>query len=167
MELLTPDLGLIFWQSLVFLLVLFLLSRFAWGPLLGALKEREQSISEALSSAEKAKEEMKNLTAQNEALYKEAITEREKVLRQAKEQAEKIIEAARAEAQVKIQADIDNSRKQIETERKAAIADIKNTVAELSLEIASSVLREKLSTTSAQTDLVEKYITELGAVKQN
>lgn len=160
MELVTPGLGLIFWQTIVFLIVLFLLSRLVWPKIMGALNEREQNIADALASAEKARKEMAALQSENENLLKEARSERDRILREAQTAAGKIIADARQEAQGRAAADLDAARSQIATEKAAAIAEIRNTVATMSLAIAGKVLRTNLDSVDSQKALVQQYLTE-------
>jgi F-type H+-transporting ATPase subunit b len=163
MELLTPDFGLLFWNVLVFLLVLFILSKFAWKPLLAALNEREQTIEQALKSAENAKLEMQKLSADNEKLLVEARAKREEMLRDATKAASEIISKAREEAAVKANADLEAARQTILAEKGAAIAEIKNLVADLSVSLASTLVKKELSSDAAQKELVEKMLSQYTA----
>lgn len=160
MELVTPGLGLIFWQTIVFLIVLFLLSRLVWPKIMGALNEREQNIADALASAEKARSEMAALQSENEALLREARAERDRILREAQAAAAKLIADARGEAKERAEADLEAARAQIVTEKNAAIAEIRNTVATISLAIAGKVLRSNLESSDAQNALVQQYLKE-------
>ncbi|MFA0961754.1 F0F1 ATP synthase subunit B [Roseivirga sp. BDSF3-8] len=161
MDLLTPGLGLIFWQLVGFLGLLFLLGKFAWKPILGALKEREQSIESALASAESAKLEMQQLKADNEKLLDEARAERDKILHQAKEAAKAIEEEAQANASKRADKIISDAEASIETKKAAALADIKNQVADLSLQITEKLLRQKLASDQEQRALVEEYLKDV------
>ena len=158
MDLVTPGLGLIFWQTFVFLLLLLLLSKFAWKPIMKALSERETNIDNALKAAEKARQEMQKLSADNDKLLQEARKERDIILRDAQAAAAVIVADARAEAGKKAAADLEAARQTIQNEKNAAVADIKNQVATLSLEIAEKVLRAQLSNDQAQTDLVSGFL---------
>lgn len=161
MELVTPGIGLIFWQVVTFLVVLFLLSKFAWKPIMQALNERENSIEEALRSAEKAKLEMQSLKADNEKLLAEARLERDKILTEASEAGNNMIEAARLKANEEGARMITQAREAIENEKRAAITEVKNMAATLSLEIAEQILRRELSDKNAQQALAKDYIREV------
>lgn len=158
MDLITPGLGLLFWQTIVFLVVLFILSRFAWKPITKALAEREHNIDSALKAAEKARSEMAQLTSQNEKLLQEARRERDNLLKDAQSNAVAIIAEAREEAARKAAADLEAARQLIKTEKNAAITELKNQVAAFSIEIAEKVIRKQLSNDAAQKELVESYI---------
>ncbi|MES2388701.1 MAG: F0F1 ATP synthase subunit B [Bacteroidota bacterium] len=158
MDLVTPGLGLLFWQSMVFLLLLFVLGKFAWKPIMAGLHEREASIDAALKSAEKARHEMQALSNENEKLLAEARKERDRILLDATAAAAAIVAEARNEAGKKAAADLEAARQTIRTEKNAAVAELRNTVATLSLEIAGKVLRKDLSTDQSQKDLVATYL---------
>ncbi|OKL40977.1 F0F1 ATP synthase subunit B [Pontibacter flavimaris] len=161
MELVTPGIGLIFWQLVVFLLVLFLLGKFAWKPIMSALHEREASIENALSAAEKAKLEMQALKADNEKLLAEARMERDKILNEATEAANNIVETSKQKANEEGARMIAQAREAIENEKRAAITEVKNMAASLSLEIAEQILRRELSDKTAQQALAQDYIREV------
>jgi F-type H+-transporting ATPase subunit b len=161
MDLITPGTGLIFWQLFGFLGLLFILIKFAWKPMLAALDERETSIEEALKSAETARNEMANLKAENEKLLTEARLERDIILKKAQEASVKMIEDAKEDA-TKVGAQmIANAKAVIETEKKAALADVKSQVAALTLEVTEKLLRKNLSNDSAQKELVDGFVKEL------
>jgi len=161
MDLITPGTGLIFWQLFGFLGLLFILIKFAWKPMLEALEERESSIENALKSAETARNEMANLKAENEKLLTEARLERDIILKKAQDASIKMIEEAKDDA-VKVGAQmIANAKAVIETEKKAALADVKTQVATLSLEITEKLLRKNLSDDKAQKELVDGFVNEL------
>jgi F-type H+-transporting ATPase subunit b len=161
MDLITPGTGLIFWQLFGFLGLLFILIKFAWKPMLAALDERESSIENALKSAETARNEMANLKAENEKLLTEARLERDIILKKAQDASIKMIEEAKDDA-VKVGAQmIANAKAVIETEKKAALADVKTQVATLSLEITEKLLRKNLSDDKAQKELVDGFVNEL------
>lgn len=159
--LVTPGIGLIFWSTVSFLLLLWLLKRYAWKPILGAVKSREASIVSALAAAEEAKKEMQNLTADSEKLLKEARAEREAMLKDAREIKEKIVADARDQAQVEGEKLIKQAQATIESEKKAAVADIRNQVAELSVAIAEKVIREKFSDKGKQLELVDTMLKDI------
>ncbi|MDD2984951.1 F0F1 ATP synthase subunit B [Flavobacterium sp.] len=163
MNLTSPE-SLIFWTTLIFVVFFFLMAKFAWKPILGAVKSREESINNALASAETAKLEMQNLTASNERLLAEARAERDAMMKDAREIKEKMINDAKLEAQVQGEKMIAQAKSAIESEKNAAMAELKNQVSSLSLEIAEKVLKSELSNNEAQTKLVEKM---LGDAKLN
>ena len=156
------SLGLFFWQTLLFVGLLFLLKKYAWGPILSAVNEREEGIKNALSAAEKAKKEMENLQADNQKLLKEARAEREAMLKEARELKEKMIGDAKGEAKQEAAKLITMAQAAIETEKKAAISDLKSQVADLSISIAEKVLGEELSSNEKQEKLVESMLDDAG-----
>jgi len=164
MDLITPDFGLFFWQTIVFLVLLFLMAKFAWKPILSSVKNREESINEALASAENARKEMQNLRSDNEQLMKEARAERDAILKEARELKEKTIASAAEEAKSKADRIVADAQKSIQLEKQAALAELKNQVAELSVEIAEKVVRKELSSKNEQRQMIEKM---LGDAKLN
>lgn len=156
--------GLFFWQTLIFLLLVFLLRKFAWKPILDAVNEREEGIKNALLSAEIAKRDMQNLKSDNEKLLAEARVERDIILKEAREIKDKIISEAKEDAQVQAGKMIEQAKAAINSEKNAAMSELKNQVSSLSISIAEKVLREELSNKESQTKLVEKM---LGDVKLN
>ena len=156
--------GLFFWQTLIFLLLVFLLRKFAWKPILDAVNEREDGIKNALLSAEKAKKDMQNLKSDNEKLLAEARVERDVMLKEARDIKDKIVSEAKAEAQVQAGKMIEQAKAAINSEKNAAMAELKNQVSSLSIEIAEKVLKSELTDKASQTKLVEKM---LGDVKLN
>ncbi|MBW8051031.1 MAG: F0F1 ATP synthase subunit B [Cytophagales bacterium] len=158
---LQPEPGLIFWTLLVFLIVLFLLTKFAWKPIIKALKEREDSIEESLNSAEKAREEMAKLKAENEKLLAEAIVERDKMFKEAREASSRIIDEAKEKASQEGAKLIENAKEVINNEKQAALAEVKNQVASLSIQIAEKLLRKKLSDIEDQKELIKELIDEV------
>lgn len=161
MDLITPSSGLIIWQLIGFLGLLFILIKFAWKPMLAALDEREGSINNALKAAETARNEMANLKAENEKLLADARLERDTILKKAQDASVKMIDEAKAEAVKAGALMIENAKAVIETEKKAALADVKSQVASLSLDITEKLLRANLSDDKSQKDLVEGFIKEL------
>lgn len=164
MDLVTPGLGLVFWTVITFLALLFILRKFAWKPILGAVSEREEGIKTALASAENARKEMENLQADNERILKEARAERETMLKEAREIKNKLIADAKEEAQVQANNMIAQAQAAIISEKKAAMAELKNQVADLSIEIAEKVVRGELANKDKQMSLVESM---LGDAKLN
>ncbi|SDD70262.1 ATP synthase F0 subcomplex B subunit [Pricia antarctica] len=156
--------GLFFWQTVLFIILLLLLRKFAWKPILDAVNDREAGIKNALVAAEEAKKEMQNVTADSEKLLKEARTEREAMLKEAREIKDKMIADSKEQAKIEGDKMIKHAQSAIESEKKAAVADIKNQVAELSIAIAEKVLKEELSNKKEQLKLVENL---LGDVKLN
>ncbi|WP_347923187.1 F0F1 ATP synthase subunit B [Pontimicrobium sp. SW4] len=154
------SIGLFFWQTVLFLALLFLLRKFAWKPILNAVNDREEGIKNALDSAEKAKLEMQNLQADNQKLLKEARAEREEMLKEAREIKNKMIDDAKNEAREEAGKLIAQAQASIQTEKKAAIAELKSQVANLSIEIAEKVVREELSNKDKQVKLVESMLSE-------
>jgi F-type H+-transporting ATPase subunit b len=160
MELIKPGFGLVFWSLVTFAILLFVLRRFAWKPILGAVEDREEGIKTALASAENARKEMENLHADNERILQEARAEREAMLKEAREIKEQTIAHAETEAQNKANSIIEKAQAAIESEKKAAMAELKSHVAGLSLEIAEKVVRNELSNKDKQLKLVEDMLGE-------
>ena len=160
MDLITPGLGLVFWTVITFLFLLIILKKFAWKPILGAVSDREEGIKKALASAENARKEMENLHADNERILKEARAERESLLKEARDIKNKMIDDAKDEAQTQANAIIEQAQSAIESEKKAAMAELKNHVAGLSIEIAEKVVRAELSNKDKQIQLVESMLGE-------
>jgi F-type H+-transporting ATPase subunit b len=167
MNLVTPGLGLIFWQLVTFLLVLFLLAKFAWKPIMNSLREREETIEGALRAAEQAKADMAKLKAENEKLLEEARMERDVMLRKAQQTSEAIIEEAKNKASVESAKIVENAKQQINAERLAAVADIKRQVASLSINIAEKLLRNQLKEEKAQRDFVEQLVADASLTSLN
>ncbi|MEA5401701.1 F0F1 ATP synthase subunit B [Arcicella sp. DC2W] len=160
MDLITPGLGLIVWQLVIFGLLFFLLSKFAWKPIMASLQEREQSIEDALSLAAKTRQEMAELKAGNEKLIAEARAERDRVLKEAKEASEAMITQAKAEAQKAGAEEIEKARAAFNQEKVAAVASLRKEAASLSLEIAEKVLRNQLADRAAQEALVTSLLAD-------
>lgn len=161
MELITPDLGLIFWMTISFSIVLFILTKFAWKPIVHTLKIREESIAEALKSADRAKEEMAQLKADNEKLLEEARSERDKIIKEAISAGNKLKEEAKEESQRIGQKMIEDARLTIQNEKKNAMEEVKNQLSEFSIEIAEKILRKQLTDRKAQEALVKDFIKDL------
>jgi F-type H+-transporting ATPase subunit b len=158
MQLVEPDIGLLFWMLVSFLIVFFLLKKYAWNPILNMLHERETSIEDALKSAEKAREEIKKMQADNEHILNEARVEREKIFREAQEIKEKIVSEAREQAVREKDKIMNDARISINAEKNAAIREIRNTAAELSVQVAEKLLRRELSNDHKQRELVEQLM---------
>ncbi|MFN7098835.1 MAG: F0F1 ATP synthase subunit B [Flavobacterium sp.] len=156
--------SLIFWTSIIFIVFFILLGKFAWKPILSAVKGREDSINSALAAAETARLEMQNLTAENERILQEARLERDALLKEARDMREKMIADSKADAQAEGARMIEQAKTAIAAEKNAAMAELKSQVSTLSLSIAEKVLREELSNKESQTKLIENM---LGDVKLN
>jgi F-type H+-transporting ATPase subunit b len=161
MKLITPDFGLVIWMTLTFLTVLFLLSKFAWKPILKMISDREKTIEDALLSAENAKKEMARLTASNESLLREAQAERDAMLKIARETKDQIINEARAKATTEAERLIAIARESINNEKMAAVTELKNQVAQLSLQVAEKLVKQQLSSDEKQKELANTLINEL------
>ncbi|UCG27301.1 MAG: F0F1 ATP synthase subunit B [Bacteroidales bacterium] len=161
MELVTPGLGLLFWMLLSFSIVLYILKRFAWKPILKALKDREKSIQNALDSAELERQKMEQLKADNEAIMREAREERDFILQDAREVKDKIILEAKEQAGKEAKKIVDSARIKIRNEKAAAIEEIRNQVANLSVDVAEKILKQKLKDTREQKELISKLLDEI------
>ena len=157
----TPDYGTIFWMLIIFGIVLLIMKKFAWAPILKALKDREKSISDALNSAEKARKEVAGLKASNDQIIAEARKEKELILKEAREIKDKIVAEAKFLANAETQKGIEYARQQITAEKTAAINDIKVQVAELSVMIAEKVLKRQLDNSKDQEILVTDLLKDL------
>ncbi len=160
MDLVTPGIGMIFWSTLFFLVLLFVLGKFAWPAILTAVKARNESIRKALDAAEKAKEEMAQLKADNEQILAEAKAERDAMMKEAKEIKDKMIAEAKEKASEEAEKLVKNARESIQREKAAAINDMKEQMATLSIDIAEKILRKNLEDSKAQKELVDKLINE-------
>jgi F-type H+-transporting ATPase subunit b len=161
MELLIPDTGLLIFQVVAFTILLIVLRKFAWKPILDGLNEREQTIESALLAAEQAKSDMQTLQADNQNLLAEARTERDHLLKEALAVANSIKEEAREETSKIASKMIEEAKAAIETEKNAALNDVKNQVAMLSLEITEKLLRKELADQKGQRDLIDRYVKDL------
>jgi F-type H+-transporting ATPase subunit b len=161
MELVRPNIGLIFWMVVSFSIILFILAKFAWKPILGMIKEREESIENALAAAEKAKEEMKALQSSNERILAEARAERDTMLKDAREIREKMIADAKSTASKEGERMLTAARENIQNEKNAAITELKNQVATLSIEIAEKILKSELSSDEKQKTLVNTLLKDV------
>ena len=161
MDLITPQLGLLFWQTVLFLLLLFILTKFAWKPIMASLREREDSIESALRMADQAKIEMQQLKAGNEKLLAEARQERDRMMQEATVMVNQFRETEKAKAVEEANRITQQAREAIQTEKNAALAEVKNTAAQLSLTIAERILRRELTDPAAQTQLVDSYLKDV------
>jgi F-type H+-transporting ATPase subunit b len=158
MELIQPSIGLLFWMSVSFLTLLFILKKFAWKPILNMLHEREQNIAEALNTAKKAREEMAALKADNERLLNEARLERDRMLKEARDTKDSIIAEAKGKAQAEANKILSQTRETIQNEKNAALTELKNQVAGMSISIAEKILRAELSSDEKQKALVQSLL---------
>ena len=156
----TFDPGLIIWTTIIFTILLVVLKKFAWKPILKSVDERNKSIKEALSAAEKAKEEMASLNADNEKILAEAKKERDLLLKEAREIKNNIINDSKKEANIEAEKIMSLAKEQIANEKMKAITELKNTVAQLSIDIAEKILKSELSDPEKQKQLIEKTIKE-------
>lgn len=161
MELLTPGSGLIFWQIVVFLGLFFLLSKLAWKPILTSLKERETSIQHALDQADKARAEMANLQVGNEKLLKEAREERDKILREARDAANRLHDEAQENSKRNADRLIQDAKSVIQSEKEAALRDVRELVAKFSLEVAEKVIKKNLATDKSQQELAQGFVKDI------
>lgn len=159
--LVTPELGLIVWTTLVFCILFFLLAKFAWKPILKAVKEREASIEDALNLAEQTKKEMIQLSASNEVLLNKAREERDEMLKEARVVKDKMISDAKVVANTEAERIIASAKEAIQHEKLAAITELKNQVATLSIEIAEKILKQELSTAEKQKSLIDNAVGEI------
>ena len=160
MDLVTPGIGMIFWSTLFFLVLLFVLGKFAWPAILTAVKTRNESIRKALDAAVKAKEEMAKLQADNEKILAEAKAERDAMMKEAKQIKDKLIAEAKEKAAEEAKKLVQSARESIQSEKSAAINDMKAQMATLSVDIAEKILRAKLDDSKDQKELVSKLINE-------
>jgi F-type H+-transporting ATPase subunit b len=161
MELVKPAIGLIFWMLVSFGIIFFILKRFAWKPILTALSERENSIQSAIDEAKKTREEMAALKAGNEKILQEAKLERDKLLKEARDTKDQIIAEAKQKAQKEGERLLAIARESIHNEKMAAITELKNQVASLSIEIAEKILKEELSSQEKQKQLVKALLDDV------
>jgi F-type H+-transporting ATPase subunit b len=158
MGLVMPDFGLLFWMVVSFSLLVWLMKKFAWKPILKSLTAREDSIEKALQSAELAKHEMIKLQAGNEKLLKEAILERERIVKEARELKDSIVRDAKNQAVVEATKVLEEAKASIARERAEAVNEMKSVISSFSLEIAEKILKEQLSDNKKQKDLVKNYL---------
>ena len=161
MDLITPGVGLIFWTVVIFSLLLLILRAFAWKPVLNAVKTREERIRAAIKSAERAKEEMERLKADNEKIFQEARDERDEILRQARDDKNRIIQEAREKAELEANKLIEHARLIIQSEKETAITQIQKQIAELSVNIAEKILRKNLESDKTQKELIDRMMKDI------
>ncbi|QBO59442.1 F0F1 ATP synthase subunit B [Chryseobacterium gotjawalense] len=153
-----PGIGLLFWMTLTFLILLFLLAKFAWKPILTAINEREVTIVDSLNQAKLARQEVENLKAENEIIIREAKVERDQILKEARDIRDRIVGEAKGIAKAEGDKMIDAARQTIQAEKSAAMADIKSQIGTLSVNIAESILKQKLDNDGAQDALVANIL---------
>jgi F-type H+-transporting ATPase subunit b len=161
MELLTPSFGLIFWTLLAFIIVFVILRKFAWGPILNSLGEREKTIADSLATAERVKREMAQLKSENEELMARAREERGVMLKEARETKDKIINEAKEQAKVEANKIISEAQQAINAQKMAALTDVKNQVGKLVIEVTEKVLRKQLATPEAQEAHIKDLVQEV------
>ena len=161
MGFITPDYGTIFWMLLIFGIALYILKKFAWKPILKALKDREASIANALQSANKAREEVKGLKADHDKIIAEARREKEIILKEAKEVKDKLLAEAKHQAAIEGTKIVEAARQQIEAEKKAAINEMKQQVAELSVAVAEKILKSEFKDKKVQEKMAEDLLKDL------
>jgi F-type H+-transporting ATPase subunit b len=157
----TPAIGTIFWTTLIFGLFFLILAKFAWKPILNAVKARDEMIKGSLESAERAKEEMLKLQSDNEAILRKAREEREGILKEAREVRDKLISEAKGKATEEAEKLIEKARTGIESEKRKALSEIREQVTTLSVEIASKILGERLKQSGEQEKLIDNYLKEI------
>ena len=153
-----PGIGLLFWMTLTFLILLFLLAKFAWKPILAAVNEREVTIVDSLNQAKLAKLEVENLKAENEIIIREAKVQRDMILKEARDIKDRIVGEAKDVAKIEGDKMIESARQTIIAEKSAAVADIKSQIGTLSVSIAESILKQKLDSDGAQDALVANIL---------
>jgi len=158
MDLVTPDVGLLFWTLVSFIALYLILRKFAWGPILGAVKEREESIKQALDAADNAKKDMENLKADNEKILNEAKIERETMLKEAREIKSKLISDAEEEAKIRAKKMVEAAKTAIQNEKNSAMNELKNTVVDLSVGIAEKLISEELADKDKQLKMIEEIL---------
>ena len=161
MDLLIPSFGLIIWTLLVFLIVFFILKKFAWKPILSSLKQREHTIADSLATAEKVKAEMAQLKNENEALLAKAREERAQLLKEARDMKDKIINEAKEQAKVEANKIIVDAQSAIQQQKMAALTDVKNQVGQLVIEVSEKVLRRQLANNAQQEDYIKQLANEV------
>jgi len=158
MGIIEPGIGLLFWMTLTFVILLFLLAKFAWKPIVNAINDRETSIVDALNQATLARKEMETLKEDNERIIREAKIERDAILKEAREIKDRIVGEAKDAAKAEGDKMIEAAKQTINAEKNAAMADIKTQIGTLSVNIAESILKQKLDSSEAQNELVQNYL---------
>ncbi|NLE63329.1 MAG: F0F1 ATP synthase subunit B [Bacteroidales bacterium] len=161
MELVLPGVGLIFWMTLSFLILAFILGKFGWKPIMNMLKKREDNITQALEEANKAREEMKLLQASNEQLLQQAKIERDEILSEARKVSQKMYDDAKDKANLEAQRILETAKENIHFEKMKAIAEIKNTIADLSIGIAEKIIREEFKEEFKHSNYVKGLVDDI------
>ena len=159
MDLLTPELGLFFWTLIAFLAVFFILRKFAWGPILSSLGDREKGIAESIATAERVKKEMSELKSENEKLLADAREERSIMLKEAKEMKDRIVNEAKEQAKTEANKIIIDAQQQIQQQKMAALTEVRNEIGSLAVEVAGKLLRKQLSSSEGQ-EMYTKMLAE-------
>lgn len=152
--------GLFFWQSLIFIGLIFLLRKYAWGPILSAINERETSIKDALASAEAARKEMETLQSDNQRILKEARVEKETMLKEARNTRADLINTAKEEAKAEAEKILTQAQEAIQNEKRAAVNELKDQVGSIAMDIAEKVLQKELESNDKQEQLISQYLKE-------
>lgn len=161
MDLLTPELGLFFWTLVAFLAVFFILRKYAWGPILKSLSERETGIAESIATADRLKEEMAHMQNENEQLMAKAREERSQMLKEARIEQERIINKAKEDTKAITDNMMAEARLQIEQQKMAALTEVKNQIGNLAVEVAEKVLRKELANTDSQNNYAQSLVEEI------
>ena len=161
MDLLTPKLGLFFWALLIFLILVMLLKKYAWKPIMASIKSREEGIQSSIDEAKKVRAEMANLKAENETLLAQARAEREAMLKEARTMGEEIVSKSRRDAEAEYKRMVEKALEDIRSEKMRALTDVKNQVANLSIEVAEKILRHELTNTKTQEDVVNRFVNDM------
>lgn len=160
MSLINPGFGLVIWMTIALLVVLYVLTKYAWKPIMSALKDREDSIEDSLRQADIVREEMKDLKLDNEKLLRDAKDERDAILRDARKIKEQILEDAKEKANIEAGNIVESAKERIHNEKQAAIVEIKNTIAIISIDIAEKVLKEEFKDKKKQAVYIDKLLKE-------
>jgi F-type H+-transporting ATPase subunit b len=161
MDLLKPGLGLFVWALLIFLILVVLLRKYAWKPIMGAIKTREEGIQKSIDEAKRTREEMANLKAENENLLAQARAERESMLKEARSMGEEIVAKARRDSEAEYKRTMEKALEEIRAEKMRALTDVKNQLAQLSIEVAEKILRQELTDRKTQEDVVNRFVQDL------
>ena len=156
MQLVTPAIGLMFWTVVIFMLLLILLKKFAWKPILKAVDDRNSSINEALASAEKAKSEMEQLSADNDKILNEARNQRDSIIKEARDIKIKTIADAKNKASIEAEKIISSAKEQIKNEKMKAMTELKNEIADISIQMAEKIIKTELKDAKSQKKLIEE-----------
>jgi F-type H+-transporting ATPase subunit b len=161
MDLLKPGLGLFVWALLIFLILVVLLRKYAWKPIMGAIKTREEGIQKSIDEAKRTREEMANLKAENENLLAQARAERESMLKEARAMGEEIVAKSRRDSEAEYKRTMEKALEEIRAEKMRALTDVKNQLAQLSIEVAEKILRQELTDRKTQEDVVNRFVKDL------